>query len=94
MVVQIHIGLIRLAAVVERSDPELEQLLQICPALRSHPICEHVHEADAVEGLGECMDSWGRREGDEGLGGEWEIGTRVGVVVLGVSPVLLVEGAA
>lgn len=53
MVTEIHIGLVQLPSCIEGSDPELEELLEIRPSLRRHPVGEDVHKAGGIEGLRE-----------------------------------------
>ena len=45
IVVKPHIGLIRLPSPIQGLNPKLKQLLHLAPALRSHPIGKHVHNA-------------------------------------------------
>lgn len=92
MIEEVDVGLVGLPGGVQRADPELEQLLDIGPALRRHPISKDIHEAGDVQGLGEGHHpgGGGGPHWDERLAADKWPDAGGGV---GAPPVLLVEGA-
>lgn len=102
MIIQIDVRLVGFPVLVQRSDPIIEQLLNVQPLLRRHPIRERVHQALQVQVLRHGLDPKRRRgvvgeaQGNEGMGeGRVAVVGRVRVRVrVRASPVLVIEGAS